>query len=1101
MGFWGQERKTHRAAVEWVLGSGPVARSFEWATGPDPKTQLGADAGKMGAMENETTLIGTTSSPEETKTLACALATCLRAGDVVLLSGDLGAGKTQFTQGLAAGLGAADAVISPTFNIVLTYGSGRLPLHHFDLYRLDSAEQLEDIGLREYLESDGVCVVEWAEKFPAVFDEYLAIEIRKASEDVRLLSALPVGIRAEELLAGWTDQLAFGNALSGKKLEYPTNSAVAHDADGKKTDLPTILSTQQLAEEKFAQVAKSEIASEAAAIVGNSDFLPIGAVEQRSSTQYVLAFDTANEVVALGVGKLAVDERRVDIVATREIQAHRASNTTLVPAIDELLGQLGISRSSIACVCVGRGPGSFTGVRIAMATAKGIASALGVALVGVSTLDAIAWNAQAAGVRGDLLVVADAMRKEVYPARFALFDDGVRRLGADRVVKADAFAVELDACPARASECEAGSALDLLIAGDGLVKYRELYEGSGRVLDASLWESTGRGLLLAFQDAWQKGDADPLDAARHDPGLLLPVYTRLSDAEENERIRLANDGPKNLETGVQDVAPDGGKGRSTMHAQAHLTPRADAEGVAYQPLDAAHAPDVALLEAAAMGTDAWNADLVAGELGQRNRTWWVAEADGALVGYAGGLVVDGDLQILKVAVAPSWRRHGIARELIVRIAEDARNLGASTCSLEVRASNEGAQAFYASLGLENAGKRPRYYSDREDAVIMAGPLPVAQRDVAGMELQHLETSRKPGRFASSWTSSSKQSVQVGKHPLILAIESSCDETAAAVVDGEGSLLSDVVASQIDFHARFGGVVPEIASRKHIEAICGVCAEALDVAQGTHWRDLDAIAVTYAPGLLGALVVGVAFGKAAAWALDVPFIGVNHLEGHLYANKIGEASFAPPAVVSLVSGGNTMLVHMRDWGDYVTLGATIDDAVGEAFDKVSKALGLGYPGGPAISREAKAGNPAAIDFPRAMLHSHDLRFSLSGLKTAVVNYINGEREAGRKLNIPDIAASFQQAVVDVQVAKAKTALQQTCAPTFCLGGGVAANPVLRAAYEKLCADMGVKLVMPPLASCGDNAGMIALAALDRYYQRKFFPLSADAQAHASLDEPY
>ena len=344
-------------------------------------------------------------------------------------------------------------------------------------------------------------------------------------------------------------------------------------------------------------------------------------------------------------------------------------------------------------------------------------------------------------------------------------------------------------------------------------------------------------------------------------------------------------------------------------------------------------------------------------------------------------------------------------------------------------------------------------------------------------------------------------------PLILAIESSCDETAAAIVDGEGVLVADVVASQIDFHARFGGVVPEIASRKHIEAICGVCDECLDAAAARlgvprlSWGDLDAVAVTYAPGLVGALVVGVAFAKGAAWAQDVPFIGVNHLEGHLYANKIGAPDFAPPAVVSLVSGGNTMLVHVRGWGDYVTLGSTIDDAVGEAFDKVAKALGLGYPGGPVISREAARGNPDAIAFPRAMMHSGDLRFSLSGLKTAVVTYINNERAAGRALNVPDICASFQQAVVDVQVKKAETALRQTGAPAFCLGGGVAANPVLRDAYRALCDRMGVRLVLPPLSACGDNAGMIALVALDRYRQGRFFGLDADAQAHTDLDEPY
>ena len=268
-----------------------------------------------------------------------------------------------------------------------------------------------------------------------------------------------------------------------------------------------------------------------------------------------------------------------------------------------------------------------------------------------------------------------------------------------------------------------------------------------------------------------------------------------------------------------------------------------------------------------------------------------------------------------------------------------------------------------------------------------------------------------------------------------------------------------------------------------------------------WTDVDAVAVTYAPGLVGALVVGVAFAKGAAWGADKPFIGVNHLEGHLYANKLADADFAPPAVASLVSGGNTMLVHMRDWGVYTTLGTTIDDAVGEAFDKVAKALDLGYPGGPIISKQAALGNPDAIAFPRAMLHSGDLRFSLSGLKTAVVTYINQCRQRGEALNIPDIAASFQQAVIDVQIAKARTALQQTGAKTFCLGGGVAANPQLREAYEKLCRELGVKLVMAPLRSCGDNAGMIALVALDRYRAHRFFDLSTDAYAHANLDEPY
>ncbi len=830
--------------------------------------------------------------------------------------------------------------------------------------------------------------------------------------------------------------------------------------------------------------------------------------------RYVLAFDTANEVIAIGLGALDGATRTIDCAAAAEAEARRASNTQLLPRIDELLSCAGVTRGEIACVCVGRGPGSFTGVRIALATAKGIASALGVGLVGVSSLDAVAWGAWAAGVRGSGAVVADAMRREVYPVHYGLGDAGAVRLSADRVVKAAEAAEELPR----------GGSLDF-VTGDGLRKYADLLAPCAAALPEALWTPTGAGLLAALQAAWRAGECDPLDADRHDPGLLLPVYTRLSDAEENERQRLARTD--------ESLAGARGSRHVTMNDTAIANARANGEGIAYKPLDARHVAAVAALESRVMGSDAWSEALVADELGRADRVWWAAyaadpkmplSADAPLVGYAGGWVVDGDVQILKVGVDPAWRRHGIARMLLARVADDARNLGACTCSLEVRAANAGAQALYGALGLAVEGKRPRYYSDGEDAVIMAGPLPT----MALAALPNGEPAAPAAAPASGATprESAPQGEAVSPravaHPLILAIESSCDETAAAVIDGAGVLRSDVVATQVDFHARFGGVVPEIASRKHIEAICGVCDEALDRAAVSlaaagdacvaspatsdgqprlHWRDLDAVAVTYAPGLVGALVVGVAFAKGAAWGADVPFIVVNHLEGHLYANRIGLPDFRPPAVVSLVSGGNTMLVSMADWGDYRVLGATIDDAVGEAFDKVAKALGLGYPGGPVVSKFAAEGDPAAIPFPRAMLHSGDLRFSLSGLKTAVVTYINGERVAGRELNVPDICASFTAAVVDVQVAKARAALEETGAPTFCLGGGVAANPALRAAYERLCAEMGVRLVMPPLASCGDNAGMIAEVALDRYRAGRFASLDADALAHGDLEEPY
>ena len=822
---------------------------------------------------------------------------------------------------------------------------------------------------------------------------------------------------------------------------------------------------------------------------------------QGARPRYVLAFDTANEVIAIGLGALQGESRTVEVVACAEASAHRASNTQLLPRIDALLAEQGVARGELACIVVGRGPGSFTGVRIAMATAKGVASALGVGLVGVSSLDAVAWNAQAAGVRGPLAVVADAMRKEVYPVRYQLTGEGVCRLGADRVVKAEAAAAELAACATETPR--------LAVTGDALAKYADLFAPAGEALPSELWAPTGRGLLQALQAAWRAGEADPFDAARHNPAFALPVYTRLSDAEENERIRLAKNDPKNLAAGVQDVAPRRDQ-RASMHDTAILNARPAADGIVYKPLDAAHAAAVSALEAQVMGSDAWNEHLVADELPRPDRVWWAAYDGEQLLGYAGGWVVDGQVQILKVGVDPSQRRRGIARELLARVAADARDLGAATCSLEVRAGNVGAQAFYEALGFHTLGTRPRYYSDGEDALIMEGPLPLAPHDVAGMQLQvdaaRAEAAVRVGDLRGDVAGEEPARPAVAR-PLILAIESSCDETAAAIVDGEGNLVADIVASQVDFHARFGGVVPEIASRKHIEAICGVCDECLDVAaahlglEHLTWSDLDAVAVTYAPGLMGALVVGVAFAKGAAWGAGKPLIGVNHLEGHLYANKIGAPDFEPPAVVSLVSGGNTMLVHMRGWGDYEMLGATIDDAVGEAFDKVAKALGLGYPGGPVISRQAALGNPDAIAFPRAMMHSGDLRFSLSGLKTAVVTYINNERDAGREPNVPDIAASFQQAVVDVQVKKAEMALRQTGARTFCLGGGVAANPVLRDAYQALCKRLHVRLTLPPLSACGDNAGMIALVALDRYRAGKFCPLDADAQAHANLDELY
>ncbi|MGI6221076.1 MAG: tRNA (adenosine(37)-N6)-threonylcarbamoyltransferase complex transferase subunit TsaD [Coriobacteriales bacterium] len=655
------------------------------------------------------------------------------------------------------------------------------------------------------------------------------------------------------------------------------------------------------------------------------------------SSGLILAFDTSTEAIALGIAR--ADDGA--IISSDSIAAPRCANERLLTYVDEMMGREGLAKEDIAAVVCGRGPGSFTGVRIGVATAKGIASGLGRPLFGTSTLDAVAWEAWACGVRGQLAVLNDALRKEVYPVRYELGDQGIERLDPDGVDKPVAV------CE-RWAEYYAEQSRPLSIVGDGLLKFREVlesaFEGAGVVyelLDERLWHPTGRGLILSFQDARRLGEL-----GTGNPNDLLPVYTRLSDAEENEKARKAKGLPQR---GV------------LLHPVDFIEQSDSPEGLAPSSTEDVPADGVAL--------------------------------DQELT-YIGGAIT-GDIEL-------------------------------------------------------------------DDA-------PLDDR-----------------------------------RPLILAIESSCDETAAAIIDGQREMVSDLLATQIDFHKRFGGVVPEIASRKHTEAIVGIVEETMEHAgetlgleRGLRWSELDAIAVTQGPGLIGALVVGVAFAKGASWATGLPLIGVNHMEGHIYANQISNPDIQPPMVVSLVSGGHTMLVHVRDWGDYEILGQTLDDAVGEAYDKVAKALGLGYPGGPVISKLAAQGNPAAIDFPRAMLHSHDYRFSLSGLKTAVMTYVKQELDAGRELNLPDLAASFQRAVVDVQVAKAVTAVKETGVHEFCLGGGVAANPELRAALTEAMEKIGVNVTLPELSACTDNAGMIAAVALDSYRDGKFLDLTADAKANLPL----
>jgi N6-L-threonylcarbamoyladenine synthase len=329
--------------------------------------------------------------------------------------------------------------------------------------------------------------------------------------------------------------------------------------------------------------------------------------------------------------------------------------------------------------------------------------------------------------------------------------------------------------------------------------------------------------------------------------------------------------------------------------------------------------------------------------------------------------------------------------------------------------------------------------------------------------------------------------------LILGIETSCDETAAGVVRGGTEVLSNVIASQADLHAPFGGVVPEVAARAHVENMPMVVDKALRDA-GVTLSDLHAVAATRGPGLIGALLVGFATGKAMASALGVPFSGVHHIEGHILAAQLEYSDVEPPFVALVVSGGHTSLLAVRELGSYEVLGETLDDAAGEAFDKIARLLDLGYPGGPAIDRLAKRGDAASIAFPRA-LKGQGLDFSYSGLKTAVVRYVRGLEAAGERMKRADIAAAFQEAVVDVQVEKALRAATTMEVDTIVLGGGVASNTRLRERLAAGAADRGLRLVVPSGRLCVDNGAMIAAAG--HFRLRRGEATELDASADASL----
>lgn len=812
---------------------------------------------------------------------------------------------------------------------------------------------------------------------------------------------------------------------------------------------------------------------------------------------YALAVDTSTNYVTCGIVQISANGQ-VSVLAERLVDNVRGHMELLTPNIQICLAEAELSPGDLHTVVAGTGPGPFTGLRVGMATAAAFGDALSIPVHGIPSAAATAWEYATSQVGskafGDYLIVSDARRREFYHSRMSFFPGLAGRLCSEAQVPASVHAPdvvreiqgEFDRWPLR------------VLSASAVAEQAEELFGSqeGCQVESVDAHPTPRGLVLAALESL--GSVPGLLA---DAPALRALYLRRPDAKEPKAkaISKALDFSRVQEVGLQaEVA--GTKGDA-----AGGDPHTGPQSARVRLLTPADAPACAEIEQILFPEDSpWTAEAFASEIAAPHTHCLALEvapeaaadsADGPsepqLIGYAilavGGPANDPEAEIHTIGIIPEWQGKGLSKLLMDPLVAVADRLHAPIF-LEVRTDNRPAVGLYERYDFAIEGTRHAYYQPSgADAFTMVRPGFVSDATPA----PDTETSNRP--------------------TYIMGIESSCDETGVGIVAStattvEGAtggddaaqleIVANKVASSMEQHARFGGVVPEIASRAHLEAMQPTMRAALAEAREnvSDFRIPDVVAATVGPGLAGALLVGAAAAKAYALAWEVPFYGVNHLGGHVAVGTLDEGTGKGAAggateeagvgtdlsnaIALLVSGGHTQILHVTGVGAPMEeLGSTLDDAAGEAYDKVARLLGLGYPGGPVIDRLAAQGDPKAIAFPRGMMRQQDSRydFSFSGLKTAVARYVEMAEKEGTSLPIEDVCASFQEAVVDVLVTKALRACEDKGARVMLLGGGVSANRCLREVAAERCGEVGVELKIPQAKLCTDNGVMMAALA--------------------------